>query len=193
MHVSRIALIAGIFHRCMNAPVFGGVPGWFSGPWRGARGRAFLQQHRALGLAGEPAYATYFQAPASPRRLARMPNSCATTAADWPLASQFGTASRLKASSNWRRILTGVSCLDRMVHYLPNSPSVNSKHPHTLTRSNTQNDTSVTRNNTFLTRNNTHLTRFNTFLTRTKSAQFRTQISHHQSLTGQPTPKTPLK
>lgn len=36
----------------------------------GPSGRAFLQQRRALGLAGEPAHASYFQALASPRRLA---------------------------------------------------------------------------------------------------------------------------
>lgn len=36
----------------------------------GSSGRAFLQQRRALGLAEEPAHASYFQALASPRRLA---------------------------------------------------------------------------------------------------------------------------
>jgi hypothetical protein len=48
-----------------------------------------------------------------------------------PLLSQFWTASRLNVSSNLRRVLTGVEFMGLLVHCSPNSPSVNSKQPHT--------------------------------------------------------------
>ena len=65
-------------------------------------------------------------------KLAVIPNSDPTTSADLPLLSQFWTASRLKVSSNFRRLLTDVVLMDLIIHDLPNSLSVNSKQPQTV-------------------------------------------------------------
>ena len=62
-------------------------------------------------------------------RLELIPNSWAITSADLPLASQLLTASRLKVSSNLRRILADGCVMVWLVHCRPNPPSVNSKQP----------------------------------------------------------------
>lgn len=61
-----------------------------------------------------------------------MPNSSPTTSADLPLLSQFWTASRLKVSSNFRRSRTDVCFIGLIVHCSPDSLSVNSRYPHTM-------------------------------------------------------------
>jgi hypothetical protein len=47
------------------------------------------------------------------------PNSSATTSADFPLLSQFWTASRLKVSSNFRRLLTDDVLMELIIYDFP--------------------------------------------------------------------------